>query len=222
MEVEFRFRFERYGIDVPFVKPYSRPMTIAAHKPLRADARRNRERVLTAARAVFAVQGHEAQMDDVARQAEVGVGTVYRHFPTKEALISALALEAFERVAAAARESLELADPWEALTKTLWAGAEILAGDRALAELMAHLPGPIVEGAAVEQDLSNSMDELIERALAAGVLRPGVIRDDVVMVMCGVGAATRKNHQCAEAWRRHVTIVIDGLKATNASGPLPS
>ncbi len=155
--MEFRFRFERYGIDVPFVKPYSRHMTIAAQKPLRADARRNRERVLNAARAVFAAQGHEAQMDDVARQAEVGVGTVYRHFPTKEALISALAVEAFERVAAAARESLELADAWEALTKTLWAGAEILAGDRALAELMAHLPGPVVEGAQVEKDLSASM-----------------------------------------------------------------
>src|SRR3954469_19896472 len=215
VEMEFRFRFERYGIDVPVVKPYSRLMSAPpVTRPLRADARRNRERVLCAARAVFAAQGHEAQMDDVARQAQVGVGTVYRHFPTKEALISALALEAFERVAAAARESLELADPWEALTKTLWAGAEILAGDRALAELMAHLPGPIVQGADVEQDLSNSMDTLIERAHAAGVLRPGVIRDDVVMVMCGIGAATRKNHQCAEAWRRHVTIVIDGLKAT--------
>src|SRR3954466_946340 len=132
VEVEFRFRLGRYGIDVPFVKPYSRRMTIAAQRPLRADARRNRERVLCAARAVFAAQGHEAQMDDVARQAEVGVGTVYRHFPTKEALIEALALEAFGRVAAQAKAALELDDPWEALTQTLWAGAEILAGDRAL------------------------------------------------------------------------------------------
>src|SRR3954467_1980082 len=147
VEGEFRFRFERYGIDVPFVKPYSRRMSIAAQRPLRADARRNRERVLTAARAVFAAQGHEAQMDDVARQAEVGVGTVYRHFPTKEALIEALALEAFAHGAASAREALEIADPWEALAHALWAAAEILAGDRALAELMALLPGPITQGA---------------------------------------------------------------------------
>ncbi len=54
------------------------------------------------------------------------------------------------------------------------------------------------------------------------MLRSGILLDDIVMLMCGIGAATRKNHQCADAWRRHVTIVIDGLKAANASGPLPS
>jgi AcrR family transcriptional regulator len=197
-------------------------MSIAAQRPLRADARRNRERVLAAARAVFAAQGHEAQMDDVARQAEVGVGTVYRHFPTKEALIEALAVEAFERVASAARAALEIADPWEALTQALWAGAQSLAGDRALAELMATLPGPIIEGAQVEEDLRAAMTELIARARAAEVLRPDIVLDDIVMLMCGVGAATRKAHECPEAWRRHVTIIIDGLRAANASGPLPS
>jgi AcrR family transcriptional regulator len=197
-------------------------MSIAAQRPLRADARRNRERVLKAARAVFAAQGHEAQMDDVARQAQVGVGTVYRHFPTKEALIEALALEAFQRVETAAREALEIADPWEALTHSLWAGAESLAGDRALAELMATFPGPVLQGAQVEEDLRASMTELIARARDAGVLRPDIVLDDVVMLMCGVGAATRKAHACPEAWRRHVTIVIDGLRAANASGPLPS
>ena len=197
-------------------------MTQAAQRPLRADARRNRERVLNAARAVFAAQGHEAQMDDVARQAEVGVGTVYRHFPTKEALIEALALEAFSKVAVAARAALEIEDPWEALTSALWAGAESLAGDRALAELMATLPGPITSGADVELDLNQSMTELLRRARAAGVLRPDIILDDVVMVMCGVGAATRKNHACPNSWRRHVAIIVDGLKAANASGSLPS
>src|SRR4051794_30451231 len=222
MEEEFRFRFERYGIDVPVVKPYSRRMTIAAQRPLRADARRNRERVLTAARAVFAAQGHEAQMDDVARQAEVGVGTVYRHFPTKEALIEALALEAFGRVAAQAKAALELDDPWEALTQTLWAAAEILAGDRALSELMAVLPGAITSGSDLERELNESMAELLRRALAAGVLRDDIVLDDLPMLMCGVGAATRKHHACPDAWRRHLTIIIDGLRAANASGPLPS
>src|SRR3954463_7412337 len=144
-------------------------MTQVAGRPLRADARRNRERVLTAAREVFAEHGREAQMDDVARQAEVGVGTVYRHFPTKEALIEALALEAFERVATAAREALQTEDAWEALTHALWAGARSLAGDRALAELMATLPGPVLQGAPVEEDLRASMTQLIARAHEAGV-----------------------------------------------------
>jgi AcrR family transcriptional regulator len=198
-------------------------MSIAAARPLRADARRNRERVLTAARAVFAEQGREAQMDDVARHAEVGVGTVYRHFPTKEALIEALALDSFERVTAKAQEALAtIEDPWEALTQTLWAGAEILAADRALSELMALIPGPITAGAPVEAELNAAMNKLIRRAQDAGALRPDVILDDIPMLMCGVGSATRKEHRCPDAWRRHMTIVIDGLRAPNASGPLPS
>ena len=86
-------------------------------RPLRADARRNRERVLTAAAVVFSEHGHEAQMDDVASRAGVGVGTVYRHFPTKEALMEALAVDRFEKVLAAGQAALERDDPWEALDR---------------------------------------------------------------------------------------------------------
>ena len=197
-------------------------MTKLAPRPLRADARRNHERVLSAARAVFAEQGREAQMDDVARHAEVGVGTVYRHFPTKEALIEALALDSFERVTAKAKEALELEDPWEALTQTLWAGAEILSTDRALSELMALIPGPMLKGLPVEQELNAAMSELIRRAQEAGALRTDVILDDIPMLMCGVGSATRKEHRCPDAWQRHLSIVIDGLRASTASGPLPT
>jgi AcrR family transcriptional regulator len=197
-------------------------MSNLAVRPLRADARRNRERVLVAARAVFAEQGREAQMDDVARRAEVGVGTVYRHFPTKEALIEALAIDSFERVAAKAKEALDIEDPWEALTSTLWSGAEILASDRSLSELLAMIPGPTLHGLPVEHELNAAMTELLRRAQEAGALRPDVILDDFPMLMCGVGSATRKEHRCPDAWRRHLSIVIDGLRAGNASGPLPS
>src|SRR3954465_3690398 len=111
-------------------------MTQVAGRPLRADARRNRERVLTAAREVFAEHGSEAQMDDVARRAEVGVGTVYRHFPTKEALFAALLEDTFARIADRARLALEQEDAWEAFTALMWDAGESLAGDRALAEAM--------------------------------------------------------------------------------------
>jgi AcrR family transcriptional regulator len=191
-------------------------------RPLRADARRNRERVLTAARAVFGEQGREAQMDDVARQASVGVGTVYRHFPTKEALLEALAVDAFERLVVTARENLaNVADPWEALTRTLWAGAEILTADRALSEVMSEIPGPVPIGLDTQRELNETMAELLRRAQAAGALRPDVVLDDLPMVMCGIGAATRKSHQCPGSWRRHLAIVVDGLRASSASGPLP-
>jgi AcrR family transcriptional regulator len=86
-------------------------------RPLRADARRNREKVLAAARAEFSEHGRDAQMDEVARRAGVGVGTVYRHFPTKEALIEALMVDSFQMIAAEARAALEIEDPWEAFSK---------------------------------------------------------------------------------------------------------
>src|ERR1041384_5426357 len=93
-------------------------------RPLRADARRNREKVLQAARSVFSEHGRDAQMDDVARRAGVGVGTVYRHFPTKEALIEALMVAAFQTIADEAHRALDIEDPWEAFTSVLWRGAE--------------------------------------------------------------------------------------------------
>jgi AcrR family transcriptional regulator len=116
-------------------------LVAAGERPLRADARRNREKVLEAVRAVFSEQGRDAQMDDVARRAGVGVGTVYRHFPTKEALIEALMVSAFETIAAAAEAALEVEDPWEAFTSVLWQGAETMAGDRALSKVFASIPG---------------------------------------------------------------------------------
>jgi AcrR family transcriptional regulator len=173
---------------------------------------------LTAARAVFADQGHDAQMDDVARRAEVGVGTVYRHFPTKEALIDAIALDALERLFAftTAQVARVDADPWEALEATMWAGAEILAGDRAVAEVMAEMTGPMDLDPELQRQATEAMHTLISRAQAAGALRPDVIVDDIIMVMCGVGTATRKPHMCEAAWRRHLAILLDGLRASAA------
>ena len=190
-------------------------------RPLRADARRNREKVLEAARAVFSEQGRDAQMDDVARRAGVGVGTVYRHFPTKEALIEALMVSAFETIAASAEAALEVEDPWEAFTSVLWQGAETMAADRALSEVFASIPGAMESAMPTVEGLTETMAVLIARAQAAGVLREDMIVDDIPMLMCGIGAATKKEHRCAAAWRRHLAIVLDGLRAGGASGPLP-
>src|SRR5688572_8787099 len=141
-------------------------MTQAADRPLRADARRNRERVLEGARAVFAEHGRDAQMDDVAKRSGVGVGTVYRHFPTKEALVSALALSLFEQVLASARAALEIEDPWEAFTHALWAGVEVLASDRAFTEIIGQAEMPF------DTDLLTEMNEaygvLMQRAKDSG------------------------------------------------------
>jgi len=194
-------------------------MATQAARPLRADARRNRERILVAARAVFADYGHDAQMDEVARRAGVGMGTVYRHFPTKDALLEALLADSFSRIADNARAALDEPDPWQAFAGTLWFGAEQLAANRGLTQsLVAHPADGVMER---EAELRETMGVLIARAQAAGVLRSDMVVDDVPMLMCGVGAAFQKPHGCPESWRRHLSILLDGLRTPAATGTLP-
>jgi AcrR family transcriptional regulator len=189
-------------------------------KPLRADARRNREKVLAAARAVFAEQGVDAQMDDVAKRADVGVGTVYRHFPTKEALLNALTDELFAVIAVHTRTLLTLDDPWEAFTRALWFGAEKTAGDLAFTEIMAaqrKFPARTCPG---KEDLIVTIGELMDRCKAAGVMRQDAMVEDIGLMMCGVGSASQMEHPVPNAWRRHLAILLDGLRAQAASGEL--
>jgi AcrR family transcriptional regulator len=189
-------------------------------KPLRADARRNREKVLAAARAVFAEQGVDAQMDDVARRADVGVGTVYRHFPTKEALLNALSDEVFAVVAVYTRNQLTLDDPWEAFTRAMWFGAEKTAGDRAFSEILAASTKMTPRTCPGKEDLFVTVGEIMERCKAAGVMREDAMVDDIGLMMCGVGSASQMEHPAPEAWRRHLTIVLDGLRASPDNTPL--
>jgi AcrR family transcriptional regulator len=191
----------------------------ACAKPQRADARRNREKVIAAARLAFAERGRDAQMDDVARRAEVGVGTVYRHFPTKEALFVALLEDTFAQIAERTRPALERDDAWSAFTAMLWDAGETLAGDRALVEAMAaDLTDEPCEGQA---ELTQIAAELMERAKAAGDLRPDAVVDDLPMLLCGLGHAAERPHPSGVGWRRHLTILIDGLHARPDSLPLP-
>jgi AcrR family transcriptional regulator len=195
-------------------------MAAITEKPLRADARRNREKVLVAARAVFAEQGVDAQMDDVARRADVGVGTVYRHFPTKEALLTALSDEVFAVVAVYTRNLLTLADPWEAFTRAMWFGAEKTAGDRAFSEVLAASTKMTPRTCPGKEDLYVTIGELMERCKAAGTMRDDAMVDDIGMMMCGIGSASQMEHPVPEPWRRHLAIMLDGLRAEGASGPL--
>jgi AcrR family transcriptional regulator len=173
-----------------------------------------------AARAVFSEQGVDAQMDDVARRADVGVGTVYRHFPTKEALLRALTEELFDLLADHARGLVDADDPWEALKDVLWFGAGKTAGDRAFAEILAaqRKLGPIACPGQVA--LTETVDVLLQRCIKAGKMRPDVVIDDIPLVMCGIGSASALPHQTPEAWRRHLGIVLDGLRAEAVSAPL--
>src|SRR3954451_11403770 len=106
----------------------------------RADARRNRLRVIKGARKCMARAGLDAQMEDIARCSGVGVGTLYRHFSTKDELVEALAFERFERLEQLAHQALEQDDPWAAFEDFIRASARIQTDDRALSEVLTSRP----------------------------------------------------------------------------------
>ena len=183
-------------------------------KVQRADARRNRERVLDAARDQFAEHGLDAQMDHVARAAGVGVGTVYRHFPTKEALLEALAQRRFDAKADAAREALAVDDPWDGFVQFMTSATRITAGDLALSEAMGQHPG-LCRKAAERAGLRELVAELVDRAHASGQLRADIQADDVPSLVSGVGHAVHAGDRGAPAmsWERYLEIMLAGLRS---------
>jgi AcrR family transcriptional regulator len=182
----------------------------AEPRPLRADARRNRERILQAARLACAERGARVQIDDVARSAGVGVGTVYRHFPTKEALVEALVAEKFRLTSENLREALAIADPWDAFASALRRNAEVMAKDAGLRDALIRLGPEVKEGSAGRAELDELAERLIGRAQAAGALRPDVTAQDVSALMAGLCASMA--HPALD-WRRHLELLLDGLRA---------
>jgi AcrR family transcriptional regulator len=201
------------------------PPPTAGKRIQRADARRNRRRVLDAARARFAEDGLDAQMDEIAEVAGLGVGTVYRHFPTKEHLIEALVEARFERIRERGAQALGEAesDPWEAFCDFMRFSVELQATDRALSQVMASRPETMrahAEGSGVFE-LSG---ELLSRAQESGDLREDAVVEDVPMIICGLGHVTQAARAGKTApgmsWERFLAIVLDGLRAPG-SAPLP-
>ena len=193
-----------------------------APRALRADARRNREAVIAAAKKLFADEGLDAQMPDVAKAARVGVGTVYRHFPTKEDLIAALAAERFERLAEKARDAIAAEDPWEGLCDFIRFSAQIQADDRGLCEVMGSRP-EVMEVSAYAVGLDELAAEMVKRAKGSGKLRKDLEWRDIPMIACGLGRITpAEMGPAAGRWPRLVEIVIDGLRAPgNSKLPKP-
>lgn len=188
------------------------PTDTQTPRPMRADKARNRERILVAAREAFRARGLEAQMDDVAARAGVGVGTVYRHFPTKEALMGEMVRQKFALIADHAREGLtEEGEPFEVFAGVLRRNCEATAADAAVQDALMRAGDAVWEQAQeVMEEMHRAVQELIDRAQAAGTMRPDFAVGDMGMLMCGVSASMA--HEQWD-WRRHLEILLDGLRA---------
>jgi AcrR family transcriptional regulator len=196
------------------LQPASSTTSAPGLRPQRADARRNREAVLESARRVFAANGLDAQIDEIARGAGVGVGTVYRHFPTKEDLLEALAQARFEGLAERARQALESEDGWEGFVDFMTYSARVMAEDRLLSEAMDQR-AEVCGDAAERAGLPDLVGRLLERAKATGKLRSDTERWEVPGLICGIGRAVRGAGSApALSWERHLEIILAGLRVT--------
>ena len=193
-------------------------METATERPMRADARRNRERVLAAAEAVFAEMGLKAQVEEVARRAGVGVGTVCRHFPTKQALIESVLEAMYESLLADAQAAQAEADAGEAFETFFFALAGFQARHRALAESMATTTDLPAAAQPTRDALRAAIGELVTRAQAAGAIRSDIGAADISLLFSGVAHTTALAGDLQPVLRqRYLTIIMDGLRPTAAS-----
>jgi AcrR family transcriptional regulator len=193
----------------------------AGERPLRRDAERNRLRILQAAREVFADRGFDASLDQIAAHAGVGVGTVYRRFADKDALIDALFEERIGEVAAAGQRGLCASDPWEGLVGFLQQANALLARDRGLQQALLFRGAHRTERA--REKIVPIATELVARAQQAGSLRADLDPLDLPLIDLMVSAVAEMAREVSpELWQRALTIIIDGLATTRQTPtPLP-
>lgn len=185
---------------------------------MRADATRNRERIVAAAREAFVLHGADAPLDEIARRAGVGNATLYRHFPDRDALVRDVALAVMDRVADRARAALDESeggdDPFEALRRFVLGAVEERIG--ALCSMLSdRFDRDEPRLLAARQRLEGLLEELFDRARRAGRLRPDAAVGDLLMAL---GQLTRPlpGTGCAQVERflvRHLQIFLDGLRA---------
>jgi len=185
----------------------------AGDRPLRRDAERNRQRILAAAAEVFTERGLDATLDDVARAAGVGVGTVYRRFPDKDSLVSELFRDRIDALVTVAEEACEAADPWRGLVDFLEYIASAMAGDQGLRQLMMFGAYDRDQVCYARDRMRPVMTRLVERAQASGDLRPDFQATDVKMIAFMLASiAEYAAAAIPRVWRRYLTMLVDGLR----------
>ncbi len=181
-------------------------------RPLRADAARNRERILEAAGEVFAERGLDATLDDVAQKAGLGVGTVYRRFPSKEDLVEALFEKAVHEVVALAEEAEAKENSWDGLVWFLEGATEMQAKDLGLRDVILHGGSGRDRVSLARRKIVPPVTHLVERAQRDGHLRPDLLATDIPIIELMVSSVAAYTSSVApDLWRRYLSIVLDGL-----------
>jgi AcrR family transcriptional regulator len=183
------------------------------NRPLRSDAERNRRRILRAAAEVFTERGLDATLDDVAHHAGVGVGTVYRRFPDKEALVEELFTERIDALVADSEKACTASDPWTGLTWYLEHVAETFTGNLGFRQLMMFgTYGATCSGYARDR-MRPVVTRLVERAQAAGQVRRDLAPTDIPFILLMVtGAAEHARDVRRDVWRRYLALILDGMR----------
>ncbi len=190
---------------------------------LRVDAQRNRERLLVAAADLFRARGLDVSMEEIAHHAGVGVGTLYRRFGSRDGLIDALFDSQLADLAAIARECAGMTDPWQGLVALLERSLALQTSDRGLKHLVLSYVRDRATLDALRDLVNKTLDQLVERAQAAGTLRKDITPADVMIVSFQAGViADLTADQHPTAWRRALALGLDGLRASDAAALLPA
>lgn len=201
------------------------PWTSEPNQPpgpaLRADAERNRGLVIEAARALFAEQGLDVPMNEVARRAGVGIATLFRRFPTRDDLITATFAGKMTAYADAIEDALADPDPWHGFCTYVERVCAMQAGDRGFTDVLT-VTFPAARGFEAERDRAAAgFAELIDRAKAAGQLRQDFAHQDLVLVlMANAGVVNATGEAAPDAWRRLVGYLLQAF-AADAARPVP-
>lgn len=189
---------------------------------LRRDAERNRRRILAAARKLIAERGLGVGYEEIARKADVGVGTVYRRFPTRDGLIHELFHDRVDAVVEIAEEGLTVEDPWEALCQFMQRDFELQSSDRGLREFMlGHANSTELRQRSGER-IQPLVAELVERAHAAGRLREDVGQGDIEIILGMVGGLMDASlHVDPDLWRRYLAMVLNGVQHEDRHDEIP-
>ncbi|MGW7541204.1 TetR/AcrR family transcriptional regulator [Streptomyces sp. NPDC054770] len=189
-------------------------------RPLRGDARRNRELLLDAARAMFAERGVDVAMADIARRAGVSNGTLYNRFPTRQELIDAVFLDRLERNVELAERARAADDPWQGFVDYVTGICELQAADRGYNEAVTRgLTSPAAQR--LQARATAALGDVFTRAQQAGALRADAAIEDLAFVVWGISRTVDMTGDSApRLWRRHLALLLDGFR-TAAAHPLP-